>query len=53
MGELEATAAEGMAAAAGCDVEAALAASAEGRSVEVIDLRSLAPLDDAAIPVAA
>lgn len=30
-------------------VEAALAASAEGRSVEVIDLRSLAPLDDAAI----
>ncbi len=30
-------------------VEAALAASAEGRSIEVIDLRSLAPLDDAAI----
>lgn len=30
-------------------VEAALAASAEGRSVEVIDLRSLAPLDDTAI----
>lgn len=30
-------------------VEAALAASAEGRSVEVVDLRSLAPLDDTAI----
>lgn len=30
-------------------VEAALAASAEGRSLEVIDLRSLSPLDDAAI----
>ncbi|MDN5571744.1 MAG: alpha-ketoacid dehydrogenase subunit beta [Propionibacteriaceae bacterium] len=30
-------------------VEAALAASAEGRSVEVVDLRSLAPLDEAAI----
>ncbi len=30
-------------------VEAALAASAEGRSIEVVDLRSLSPLDDAAI----
>ena len=30
-------------------VEAALAASAEGRSIEVIDLRSLSPLDDATI----
>lgn len=30
-------------------VEAALAAAQEGRSIEVIDLRSLAPLDDAAI----
>ena len=30
-------------------VEAALAASAEGRSLEVVDLRSLSPLDDAAI----
>ncbi|WP_232547169.1 alpha-ketoacid dehydrogenase subunit beta [Propioniciclava soli] len=30
-------------------VEAALAASAEGRSVEVVDLRSLAPLDDATV----
>lgn len=30
-------------------VEAALAASTEGRSLEVIDLRSLAPLDDATI----
>ena len=30
-------------------VEVALAAAAEGRSLEVIDLRSLSPLDDAAI----
>ncbi|MFT3876568.1 MAG: alpha-ketoacid dehydrogenase subunit beta [Propioniciclava sp.] len=30
-------------------VEAAFAASAEGRSLEVIDLRSLSPLDDATI----
>ena len=30
-------------------VEAALAASGEGRSIEVIDLRSLSPLDDATI----
>ncbi len=30
-------------------VEAALAASAEGRSLEVVDLRSLSPLDDATI----
>ncbi|MFP5416568.1 MAG: alpha-ketoacid dehydrogenase subunit beta [Actinomycetes bacterium] len=30
-------------------VEAALAAAAEGRSVEVVDLRSLSPLDDSAI----
>ncbi|MFV0450628.1 MAG: alpha-ketoacid dehydrogenase subunit beta [Propioniciclava sp.] len=30
-------------------VEAAIAASQEGRSIEVIDLRSLSPLDDAAI----
>ncbi|MBB1502373.1 alpha-ketoacid dehydrogenase subunit beta [Propioniciclava sp. MC1683] len=30
-------------------VEAAIAAQAEGRSLEVVDLRSLSPLDDAAI----
>lgn len=30
-------------------VEAAIAASAEGRSIEVVDLRSLSPLDDATI----
>ncbi|HHU39411.1 MAG TPA: alpha-ketoacid dehydrogenase subunit beta [Propionibacterium sp.] len=30
-------------------VEAALAAQAEGRSLEVVDLRALSPLDDAAI----
>ena len=30
-------------------VEAALAASGEGRSIEVIDLRSISPLDDATI----
>ena len=30
-------------------VEAAVAASAEGRSLEVVDLRSLSPLDDATI----
>ncbi len=30
-------------------VEAALAASGEGRSIEVVDLRSLSPLDDATI----
>ena len=30
-------------------VEAALAASTEGRSIEVIDLRSISPLDDATI----